>query len=119
MEKRTKITIGISAMLLTMLVIPLLAVKFAPADAGMALCFILFFAVIPLESMLMGILAGSDMPGLWWIPVVAAVAFPILFSIAVWDMVWELFWYSAIYLCIGGGSMLITHYGKRYMAKKK
>jgi len=117
MKQRKKTVIAVSAMLLTMLVIPLLMVRFAPADAGMALCFILFFAVIPVEDLLLGIMAGSDMRRLWWIPVAAALGFPALFSIAVQNWVWELFIYSAVYLGIGAGAMLITHFGKKYIKK--
>lgn len=118
MKQTTKIVIAISAMLLTMLVIPLLTVQFAPADAGMAVCFILFFAVIPVENLLLGIMAGSHMRRLWWITVAASFGFPILFSFAVGELVWELFLYSVIYLCIGAGAMLITHLGKKYKPKK-
>ena len=43
-----------------MLVLPWLAVFFVKGDAGMAVCFILFFAVNPIYSVIMGIFAGKN-----------------------------------------------------------
>ena len=40
------------------LLLPGLAVWFAPGDAGMALCFLLFFAVNPITAAVMGTAAG-------------------------------------------------------------
>lgn len=48
-----------------MLGLPWLAVAFAPADAGMAVCLVLFFAVNPLYAVAAGICAGHRLRRLW------------------------------------------------------
>ncbi len=40
-----------------MLVLPWLAISFVKGDAGMAVCFILFFAINPLYSVMIGVFA--------------------------------------------------------------
>ncbi len=93
---------------------PWLTVTFASMN-GMALCFILFFAVNPLFSTFSGILAGSDVKKLWILPIVTAG----LFILGVWmffDMGEPAFLlYGSAYLVIGIIAMLI----RRFIKKKK
>ena len=97
-------------LLLTMLGIPVLLVQCAPADLGMSLTLLMFFAVNPIVVMLLSVMAGTNVKRLWWIPFFAAFFFPIFFGIAVGDTsVLELYIYSAIYLAIGLLSMLFSH----------
>ena len=42
-----------------MLLLPWMAVHFVKGDAGMAVCFLLFFGVNPLFSLAMGVYAGK------------------------------------------------------------
>ena len=119
MSLTKKILIAVSTIILVMLVFPVLAVNFAPGDAGLAICFILFFLIAPLAVFVLSIMAGTDLRKLWWIPLAAVAAFPLFFSVAVWEPVMELYIYSAIYLPIGVLAMLGTHYGIKYLKKKK
>ena len=58
---------------------PWLAVAFA-GDAGMAVCFLLFFGVNPLFSVVCGWAAGRNIRQLWPIPILV----PVLFLAGVW-----------------------------------
>ncbi len=60
--------------IILMLGCPWLAVKFA-GSAGMAVCFILFFAINPLFSVICGIFAGKDFNHLWVLPIITAGLF--------------------------------------------
>ena len=114
-----KIVIAVSTLIVAMLILPILVVKLAPADFGMALCLILFFAVEPFVVMSLGVMAGTEIRKLWWIPVVSAAVFPLFFGVAVGELVVELFVYSAIYLCMGALAMLGTYYVVKRGKKKK
>lgn len=58
-----------------MLVFPWLSVTFIKVDSGMAVCFILFFAVNPIYAICAGAYAGKDIKKLWVLPVFTAVFF--------------------------------------------
>ena len=119
MTFRKKIVVSVSGIVFVNFLLPLLLVHLAPADWGMGLCIILFFAGIPAASLCWGIAAGSDIKKLWWIPITGAFSFPIFFSLAVWGAVWELFSYSLFYALIGGAAMAVTHYTKQYKERRK
>ena len=95
-----------------MLVLPWLAVTFvkgdAGGDAGMAVCLLLFMAVDPVYSVIVGAFAGKDMKNLWSLPVISAV----LFLCGAWvsfDMGETAFiLYAAAYLALGIAAMLIS-----------
>ena len=92
---------------------PWMAVAFA-GDAGMAVCFVLFFGINPLFSALCGWAAGRDIKRLWILPVGTAG----LFLLGVW-IFFELgepgfLVYAGIYLVIGFAAMLLrAALGKR------
>lgn len=79
---------------------PWLAVTFA-GEAGMAVCFILFFALNPLFAIFGGLAAGKALRRLWCLPFVTAGAF----LLGTWlffrplDSVFLL--YAAVYLLLG------------------
>ena len=106
MKKNIILWIAVSAVV--MLVFPWLAVTFLKGDAGMAVCFLLFFAVNPLYFMIIGAFAGKDVWHLWSFPVISAV----LFFIGTWiffDMGETAFiLYAAVYLVIGIVTMMIS-----------
>ena len=86
---------------------PWIAVKFL-GSAGMAVCFVLFYAINPLFSALCGIFAGKNIKQLWGLPIIIAG----LFLAGAW-MFFEMretafLWYSGCYLMIGIISMLIS-----------
>lgn len=90
-----------------MLGCPWLAVTFA-GSAGMAVCFLLFFAVNPCFCAFCGIAAGKNLKGFWVLPILST-----LFFLA---GVWIFFdpgepaflLYCGIYLIIGIAAMVIT-----------
>ena len=92
---------------------PWMAVAFA-GDAGMAVCFLLFYAINPLFSALCGWAAGRDVRRLWFLPALTAV----LFLLGVWiffELGEPLFLlYGGAYLAIGFAAMLL-----RALLKKK
>ncbi len=86
---------------------PWLAVEFA-GSAGMAVCFILFFAINPVFSAVCGIFAGKNIKQLWALPIITAG----LFLVGVW-MFFEMgeiafLWYCGCYLTIGIIAMLMS-----------
>ena len=87
--------------------LPWLTVTFA-GSSGMAVCFILFFAVDPLFSAVCGAAAGKDIRMLWSLPVIVAAAF----LAGVW-LFFEpgepaFLLYGGCYLVIGTVAMLIS-----------
>ena len=105
---KKNIILWLAASVAVMLAFPWLAVTFVKGDAGMAVCFLLFFAVNPLYSVLIGAFAGKDVKHLWSFPIVSAV----LFLIGAWiffDMGETAFiLYAAVYLALGIAAMLIS-----------
>ena len=97
---------GISAVV--MLLLPALAVRLLRGDAGMAACFLLFFAVNPIYSVVLGIVSGREARRLWPLPLLSAL----LFVLGTWlffDMGEAAFLlYGALYLIIGVCVMLGT-----------
>ena len=91
-----------------MLLFPFLAVTFVKGDAGMAVCFILFYAVNPIYSVVIGTFAGKDTKRLWSLSVISSI----LFLAGTWllfDMGEIAFiMYAVVYLILGMLAMLIS-----------
>ena len=91
-----------------MFALPWMSVTFVNGNGGMAASFILFFAVDPVFSIILGIFTGEDAKRLWWLPVISAVFFLagtwIFFDIG--ETVFIL--YAAGYLVLGVAFMLIS-----------
>ena len=106
MKKNIILWLAVSAVV--MLALPWIAVTFVKGDAGMAACFVLFFALNPLYSVILDVFAGKDVKHLWSLPVISAV----LFLIGTWiffdmgEMAFVL--YAAVYLALGIVTMLIS-----------
>ena len=106
-----------------MLILPWLAVTFVKGDAGMAACLLLFMAVDPIYSMVVGTFAGRNVRNLWSLPMVSAV----LFLGGTWiffDMGETAFiLYAAVYFVLGTAAMLISmlvgKFGTRAGARKE
>lgn len=114
MKKKLLTSIISSAVL--MIIIPFLAVTFAKSDAGMAICFILFYAINPIFSIANGIWA-TPFKKMWFLPIIP----PILFLAGVW-IFFELgepafLIYAVAYLGLGYISALISALIKK-LAKK-
>ena len=108
MKKKVILWLIISAVI--MLMLPWMAVTFIKGDGGMAVCFILFFGVNPIFSVILGAFAGSDRKHLWCLPAIS----PVLFLIGTWiffDMGEIAFViYAAAYLILGMIAMLISRF---------
>lgn len=93
-----------------MLVLPGLAVNFIKSDAGMAVCFLLFFGVNPIYSILAGVFAGRRMNAMWGLPIITAV----LFLLGAWiffDMGEQAFiLYGTVYLVLGVIALLVSFF---------
>lgn len=100
---------------IVMLLLPYLAVAFAPADAGMAVCFLLFYAVNPVYAIAAGAAAGRCAKCLWGLPVLCA-AFFLLGAWALFTPSEVLFAvYAGVYLALGLAAMLLS----RFLARRK
>lgn len=90
------------------LLLPWMAVTFAKGDAGMAACFLLFYAVNPFYAVIVGSYAGRDSMRLWSLPVIFAGMFLsgvwILFDMGEPDFMI----YAAVYLVLGICAMAVS-----------
>ncbi len=94
--------------ILVMFVLPLLVVLFAKPDAGMAMCFILFYAINPVYSVLLGVRCGKNINKLWIIPIISSIIY-IISS-------WLLFEFKEIAFVIYGFIYLILSIFSMYIA---
>ena len=104
---------------IVMLAFPWLVITFVKSDAGMAACFLLFFAVNPIYSVFMGVIAGTNIRNLWSLPFITAI----LFVSGAWiffDMGEPAFiMYAGIYLILGITAMLISAFINKRMQHLK
>ena len=70
-----------------MLVFPWLAVTFVKGDGGMAVCFILFFALNPIYAIFAGVQASRDVKRFWALPMITAVFLCSIHCIPVVDFI--------------------------------
>lgn len=98
-----KIRILLLSMII-MILLPFLAVTFVKGDNGMAICFVLFYAIDPLFSIYLGYKADK-----WIYPVVNSL----LFLMGTWiffDMGEIAFvYYAMVYLILGLITMFVKH----------
>lgn len=106
--RRTKQLTVIAASAALMVLLPWLIVTLVRGDAGMAVCFLLFFAVNPVVSVAVGIFSGRNLQTAWFQP----AALSVLFLAGVWlnfDVGEPVFLlYAAGYLLLGSLTMLLT-----------
>ena len=104
MKKSTKWNI---ASFVILFILPLLIAKFAGPN-GMALCFIMFFALNPIFFVIEGLLCGKEIKKLWFMPLDSALIY-LLSMWIIFDLGEIAFaMYSGIYLIIGIIAMLIA-----------
>ena len=98
--------------------LPWAAVTFAPGDAGMAVCFVLFFGVNSLCSLYVGIYSGLDIRHRWYFPVLNAAAF----LLGVWTVFdWgnpDFYGFAVAYLVISLITMPVTVFVVRNIRKE-
>ncbi len=97
--------------------LPGLTVAFA-GEAGMAVCFVLFFAANPWFALLCGAVAGSDIRRLWPLTVVTPLLF--LAGVALFFTAGEpaFLLYAGVYLALGVGAMLLRAFTGKKKKKK-
>ena len=115
MEMKVKKWSVVSAFI--MLVLPWLAVTFAPSDAGMAICLLLFYIINPIYSVVLGCIAGQKVRRFWILPLLSSLLFlagvGILFTVR--DPIF--FGYAGIYLVLGLVAMLSAYLVKQRRQK--
>ena len=98
--------ITILAIIITsMLIVPLIVISTVKAEAGMMTTMLFFFAVYPVISVCLGIIAGKDIKHLWFVPALIAVLFW-FFSLFTYQTAFPVV-YSVIYFVISVISMVI------------
>ncbi len=117
MKTVNKIIASCSCIVFFMLLLPLIVIKFSNAYFDMGVAVLLFFAVYPIMSMALGMVAGTDIRRMWWIPLAEAAVFPFFFAVAIGEVVWDLYVYSALYIMWGGFFMGVTVFVKRTIKK--
>ena len=93
-----KILPAVAAVLLCMLVLPLIILRSVEGWDEMGYLILFFLVLYPVLAVALGILWGTDIKGLWWLPASSAVVFPPFFWLGIAQVVWELYIYAAIYL---------------------
>ncbi len=92
-----------------MFVLPWAAVTFIPGDNGMAVCFLLFYAIYPLYCLFLGVEAGKTIKTSWYLPFLSALFF-LLGTWIFFDMGEKAFLlYAFFYLVLGYLSLGITY----------
>ena len=99
MTKKNSICALCSAMI--MLLLPWCAVTFAEGVSGMAICFLLFFAVDPVAAICVGVFAGRKFKAAWFQPLLLSA----LYLVGTWVFFamgeWAFLLYAAFYLLLG------------------
>lgn len=97
--------IGIAIVI--MLVLPFIVVKTVPADAGMAVCFLLFFAANPVVTCVVGIFSGKNIKKNWYLVFVLPIIF-LLSSMIIFAIDPAFLMYATVYLILGVVAMTVT-----------
>lgn len=91
-----------------MILFPWLAATFASHDAGMAICFVLFFGVNSMESLFVGIYSGMEPKRRWFLPFANSA----VFLLGVWTVFdWgnpDFYGFAVAYLAVALVAMLAT-----------
>lgn len=105
-KMRGLVCLAISAGL--MLLLPWLTVTMVKGDAGMGVCFLLFFAVDPVAAIAVGIFSGRDIRTAWFQPAALAALF-LAGTWLVFSMGESAFLiYGGVYLLLGYVAMWLT-----------
>lgn len=106
MVKKNIICVLVSAFI--MLFLPWCAVAFIKGDGGMAVCFLLFFTINPIASIVIGIVSGRNIRTSWFLHVLPAVLF--LFGTWIFFDIREPAFipYAVVYLLLGYTAMLVS-----------
>lgn len=108
-----KVLLWMLAAALIMLGLPFLSKMFADSMSGMLVSLILFYAIDPVFSIVMGACAGQDIKGYWYMPIGNAG----LFLLGIWlymskDLT-QFYSYAIVYLALGAVSMIISLFARK------
>ena len=106
MNLKKRIILILSLIILTMLIIPLITVNTVKGGAGMFICLLLFFAVYPVVSVVVGIISAKAVKYLWFTPFLTALSFR-AFAFCTYKTAFP-FIYSAFYFIICSLSILVN-----------
>lgn len=99
---------ALAAIAVVMIGFPWATVTFASHDAGMAICFLLFFGLNAMFSLYVGIFAGLSVKQRWFLPFVNSA----VFLLGVWLVFdWgnpDFYGYAVAYLAVAMVAMLAT-----------
>lgn len=115
MKKNIAVVIAVSVV---MFLCPWAAVTFAPGDAGMAICFVLFFGLNPLCSLYVGIYAGLAVKGRWYLPLVNAAVFLLSAWVLFTPAETAFLGYAIAYLAVSMIAMPVTVFVVRGIRKE-
>lgn len=114
-----KILFAVAAILLCMLILPLLVLHNVEGRDAMGYLILFFLVLNPVLAISLGILAGTDLKTLWWLPVGSALVFPPFSWISLDGVIWALYLYAAIYLGLSAVSAAPTALIKYARALKR
>lgn len=117
MKAITKVLIAVLLLAVVMAVLPWVAMQ--PLQIGIDLMFVCLFILNPLLSIILGLMSGTDLRKLWWLPFAMALVFPLLLGIVLGQIVVELYVYAAAYLLVGILAMLGMHLIRVLRSKRK
>ena len=115
---KKKIILAIVIFLLLMYLLPQLITLLTFGLDGMGFLLLLIFILNPIISIAYGIYAGKDIKKLWWFSLLIFIGFPILYWIALQDIVVDLFIYSLVYTLIEIIAMFISSIIRNKREKK-
>lgn len=101
-----------------MFLLPGATAAFASHDAGMAICFLLFFGLNPICCLYVGIWSGMAVKQRWYLPAVNAAAF----LVGVWAVFdWgnpDFYGFTIAYLAVSLLAMVVTVFVMRGIRKQ-
>lgn len=117
MKAITKVLIAVLLLAVVMAILPWVAMQ--PLQIGIDFMFVCLFILNPLLSIILGLMSGTDLRKLWWLPFAMALVFPLLLGIVLGQIVVELYVYAAAYLLVGILAMLGMHLIRVLRSKRK
>ena len=104
-----RILLAAGTILAVMLLLPLYVELFESPAGKEGWYFTMFLVIDPVCAGLLGILAGTDVKRLWFVPFLTALCFPLGFWLSVLQFDADLLVYTPIYLGVGLVAMLLSH----------
>lgn len=119
MKLKAKLIVIVVSFAFSLLVLPNIVIRYTSNEMSLGFSFVLFFIIYPMLEIFLGIISGTDMKRLFFVPFVIAFLFPFCFGIAIKAIIWELFIYSILYSVCGTLIMLATHFFIKYKKEKR